>query len=281
MLKIELTKFHRIVDYDNFDEIEKAYYVNDDLVEGKKLTYKERKALPDSAYAVIIRVKNKRTGEIRKIRKYPIQDEAHVRNALARLGQDKARQFLKEHGISIDSVLRKVFRRAKQLGMTELLLRNKEELKRLGLPAPKVKATMIALDEVLSAIPKEVSDCVRKKIKDGMKPVDAVKECWTQYNDMKQKATDELIESIKANAKEIIKRREELGEYANDFTDLELLDEKNYEFAKVKKERDELKSVVNANDIADLHTAHSDSKKTSNPLRDIIDNKANQIRKNS
>jgi len=40
-----------------------------------KLTYKQRKRLPDSAFAIPSK------------RKYPIQDEAHARNALARVAQ--------------------------------------------------------------------------------------------------------------------------------------------------------------------------------------------------
>jgi len=41
----------------------------------KKLTYRERQRLPDSAFA------------IPEERKYPIHDEAHAKNALARVAQ--------------------------------------------------------------------------------------------------------------------------------------------------------------------------------------------------
>lgn len=51
--------------------------------EAKKLTYRERKRLPDSAFAIVYT--DPKTGK--KIRKYPIHDEAHAKNALARVSQ--------------------------------------------------------------------------------------------------------------------------------------------------------------------------------------------------
>lgn len=45
-----------------------------------KLTYKERKNLPDSDFA------------LPKKRKYPIYDKAHARNALARVAQEPSRK---------------------------------------------------------------------------------------------------------------------------------------------------------------------------------------------
>jgi uncharacterized C2H2 Zn-finger protein len=50
---------------------------------GKQLTYKEKQGLPDSAFALI----QKKDGERR--RRFPIQDCAHARNALARLPNAK------------------------------------------------------------------------------------------------------------------------------------------------------------------------------------------------
>lgn len=56
-----------------------------------KLSYAKRKSLPDSDFAVIQkkRVKNKTTGKTttKKIRRFPINDAAHARNALARMPQ--------------------------------------------------------------------------------------------------------------------------------------------------------------------------------------------------
>ena len=56
-----------------------------------KLSYAKRKSLPDSDFAVIQkkRVKNKTTGKTttKKIRRFPINDAAHARNALSRMPQ--------------------------------------------------------------------------------------------------------------------------------------------------------------------------------------------------
>jgi hypothetical protein len=103
-------------------EEEIASFENDEgeeVEEAKKLKYEERQKLSDDDFAVVITVKNKVTGEPRKIRMFPINDEAHVRNALARLPQ--AEETLKKLGISKEEVLKKILKRAKELNMDELL----------------------------------------------------------------------------------------------------------------------------------------------------------------
>lgn len=91
-----------------------------DLEESKKLPYGKRQELPDSDFAVVVKKGDK------KVRMYPIHDESHVRNALARLGQAGPRATLKSLGVSVESVKRKVLNRAKKLGMTDLVERHKE-----------------------------------------------------------------------------------------------------------------------------------------------------------
>lgn len=48
-----------------------------------KLTTKQRKNLSDSDYAIV-----KKGKDGRKVRKYPINNKSHARNALARVAQD-------------------------------------------------------------------------------------------------------------------------------------------------------------------------------------------------
>jgi rubrerythrin len=91
-----------------------------DLETSKKLEYKSRQNLPDSDFAVVVKKGDQ------KVRMYPIHDEAHVRNALARLGQAKPRATLKNLGVSVETVKRKILSRAKKLGMTDLVERHKE-----------------------------------------------------------------------------------------------------------------------------------------------------------
>jgi predicted RNA-binding Zn-ribbon protein involved in translation (DUF1610 family) len=98
----------------------------------ERLTYQQRKALPDRMFAVIVKVKDKRTGKMRKVRMYPINDKAHVRNALARLGQPRPKATLKKLGVSIEAVRARILRRARQLKMTSLLKRYKSAMKNLA-----------------------------------------------------------------------------------------------------------------------------------------------------
>jgi transcription elongation factor Elf1 len=77
----------------------------------KKLTYEQRQSLSDKDFAVVIHKDGK------TIRKYPIKDPAHVRNALSRLGQEAPKAGLKSLGVSPESVRAKVLRRAKELNM--------------------------------------------------------------------------------------------------------------------------------------------------------------------
>ena len=88
----------------------------------KKLTSEDRNALSDKDFAVVIHKDGK------TVRKYPIKDQAHVRNALSRLGQDAPKAGLKALGITPESVRAKVLRKAKDLGMHEMLKREDADI---------------------------------------------------------------------------------------------------------------------------------------------------------
>jgi len=85
-------------------------YEGGEIEEAKKLTTEQRNALPDSDFALI----QEKDGK--KIRRFPINDEAHVRNALARL--PLAKDITEEER---KSTLAKILKKAKELNMTELL----------------------------------------------------------------------------------------------------------------------------------------------------------------
>jgi hypothetical protein len=74
----------------------------------------------------------------------------------------------------------------------------------------------------------------------------AVSKLRTSRKDLRT-AKDEIealkqqVELYKANAKKILQRREELGEYAANLTDEQILNDDKFELAKVKKENLELK----------------------------------------
>jgi len=173
----------------------------------KTITYQERKNLPDSMFAVVVEVKNKRTGKMRKIRKYPIHDKAHVRNALSRLGQSAAQETLKKLGVSIEAVRRKILARARTLGMKDLLARYK---------ATREKVTLYK-----EGINKLANQLVKAR---------------------------KSIDLYKAEAKKILQRQEELGDYAKNLTDEDILNDDKFEKAKLEKENALLKASQHKDD---------------------------------
>lgn len=94
-----------------------ADYEGGEIEEAKKLTTEQRNALPDGDFALI----QEKDGK--KVRRFPINDEAHVRNALARLPQAKD---ISEEERKL--TLRKILKRAKELKMTDLLEKYKAEI---------------------------------------------------------------------------------------------------------------------------------------------------------
>ena len=102
------------------EEILDLDYENGEIEEAKKLTTEQRNALPDSDFALI----QEKDGK--KIRRFPINDEAHVRNALARLPQ--AKDITEEEK---KECLKKILKKAKELKMTDLLEKYKAEVANL------------------------------------------------------------------------------------------------------------------------------------------------------
>ena len=112
------------------EEILDNDYEGEEIEEAKKLTTEQRNALPDSDFALI----QEKDGK--KIRRFPINDEAHVRNALARLPQ--AKDISEEEK---KSALAKILKKAKELNMDELL--KKYEKSEEVLPEVKVEEPII------------------------------------------------------------------------------------------------------------------------------------------
>ncbi len=242
MFKVELSKFHRYIDVENFDEIETASINEEygDLEEAKRLKYQERKSLSDDMFAVVIKVKNKKTGEIRKIRKYPINDEAHVRNALARLAQAKPRAELRSLGISPKTVLKKILQRAKELNMKDLLERHKEKAEKASIEETKVEK--IETPTPLENAIKQITD-LKKELETEKTKVTSIQKDLEKAKENLEKVkseTDKKVELLKAKAKEVVKREKDLGDLAKGMTDEEILNDELFIKAKVKKANSEL-----------------------------------------
>jgi hypothetical protein len=133
------------------DEIIDADYEGGEIEEAKKLTTDQRNALPDSDFALI----QEKDGK--KIRRFPINDEAHVRNALARLPQ--AKDITEEER---KSTLAKILKKAKALNMTDIVEKHKAELEAEIVPivepiVPAVEPVAVVAQEV------PVCPCVEEK----------------------------------------------------------------------------------------------------------------------
>lgn len=91
-----------------------------DTLETAKDESELRKSLSDNMFAIVVAVKNKRTGIVKKIRKFPILEEAQIKTALTILGQAKTKATLIKYNISVNAVKRKIIKRAKQLKLKSL-----------------------------------------------------------------------------------------------------------------------------------------------------------------
>jgi len=138
-----------------------------EIEESARLTTEQRNALPDSMFAVVVKVKDKKTGKTRKIRKYPINDEAHVRNALARLGQPKAKATLKKLGISVEAVKAKILRRARQLKMTQLLERYKAGIRKVANKVKELRKEKASLEKKVELYKTKAKTILERQVELG------------------------------------------------------------------------------------------------------------------
>jgi len=203
------------------------------LEESKKLTYQERKGLKDTSFAVVKTVKNEKTGKARKIRMFPIHDKAHVRNALARLSQ--ATETLNKLGVSINSVKAKILKKARTLGMVDLV-NNYKLTKANALEIKRLKAVN------QKAISKIFEMKKAKKLKVASVTAQAIKSKDEEIEKIRKDA-DEKIKLYKANAQLITARRTELGEeYSKDIEDKDIINDVVFEKVKLEKANAKLRA---------------------------------------
>jgi septal ring factor EnvC (AmiA/AmiB activator) len=220
---------------------------NEFLEEGSKLSLEKRKTIPDDMFAVILTVKDKKTGEPRKIRKYPIDIPDRVRAALRYLGMPRNQTTLKKLGVSIDSVKQKILKRAKELNMKDLLA--KYEKSTVEEQAKLFKETIEEVAKIKTdaeAVVKEVAT-----LKESVTAKDAeLATLKTELETVKKTAEAATAEIAKRDKEikdaEIAKRKTELGDLAKDMTDEDIMNEDKFKIAKLTKENADLKSKVEA-----------------------------------
>ena len=174
----------------------------------KSLTSKERKELSDDKFAVVVTIKNKKSGKERKVRRYPINDKAHIRNALSNLAKPETKATLDKLGADIEAIRSKILDQAKKMIKTSLLKKRKD-----------IRINTEKKVEIYKAgINKVVKQLIEAKAQ---------------------------VELYKTDAKEIIKRRELLGDFADDVKDVDLLNDDKFERAKLEKE----KALITASEV--------------------------------
>lgn len=230
------------------------------LTQAKKLTYREEENLPDSSFAVVI-TKKGASGKTIKIRKYPIRgtenDETRVRSALRYLGMPRNQATLRKLGVSVQSVLRKILQRAKELKMHDLLKRKGVEKSSIRKLLRKAVSRLISSKKQTSLVKAKI-----EKFGKGIKKyANAIRGLRKQNKDYEvkvaslEKETDNVKEFYLANAKIIFERRNELKDFAKDLTDQDLLNEDKYKLAQAnkvlaEKNKPELKTAsLNVGDI--------------------------------
>jgi len=272
------------------DEREMEHEYDDMAEEAKKLSYQEKKALPDKDFALVMRVKNQNTGKIRKIRKYAINDENHVRNALARLGQEPSKKGLEALGVSVEKVRAKVAKKAKAMGIEVASTEPKvvETVQPSVAPeVPVVAAEVVAVVEPkVEEKPVEVASVVAPEVvatvveAAAVVPVQSREEVMLIGLKRMAKKYAELLKSSKeqvafyqANAQTVITRRATLGELAVAMVDADLMNDDKYARVLAEKELALVKAKLE-NQTPDLVGSKVDEAERFARLRKAIDDKA-------
>jgi hypothetical protein len=242
----------------------------------KVMTTDQRNALQDSDFAVVKTVKNKKTGEPRKIRMYPMNDEAHVRNALARINQDAGKKGLEALGISVEETKTKIEAKAKEMGIEVAEVKptakkplSQEEMDQMEMDLCKTKEKNKKLKNLFKAACKKAK-CLKKAEKLEKASEDKIATVQTENETLKEK-----ILLLETSAVKVLERKNALGDFGKDLSDKDILDDDKFEVAKVKKENAELKSKLVT---ASAHvTAKAEVKRSDDELAQIakaIDAKA-------
>lgn len=279
------------------EEFEQAYlalhnWEEEPIEEASKLDYQQRKNLSDSDFAYVKTVENKVTGKPRKIRRFPINDEAHVRNALARLPQAKGLTPAEKAEIK-----RKILSRARKLGMKELLERHKEETVAMRLElveqllydavCPKcghsygMKTLDINMEKQVAQL--ECTSCGKKfKVKFGLQKAEVLTEGGKEVENYTKEQVDQMLAKQKSELEaEFKKQLEEALAKAKEglFTE-EQVKEKINTAVKEAKDKD-TKVEARIKEIEDISPFASDEAKAKAKEEVLDDDRFAELKKDA
>ena len=238
------------------EEILEDDYEGGEIEDAKKLTTEQRNALPDSDFALI----QEKDGK--KIRRFPINDEAHVRNALARLPQ--AKDISEEEK---KSALAKILKKAKELNMTELL-KKYEKAEEVKVEEPKKEEVKIeepkAEEAQVTPEPAQVVPPAEVKLEPAQvaeQPVEVKIEETTEVKaEVVTEEKKEKIVEVKFTQAEVDAK---LAEKDTEITNLKTeLDSKNQEIVELTKPKVEVAKVEKPElDVGNVEKAKDDKYK--------------------
>jgi len=253
------------------NEVEGTDFIDEDnnkIGDAKKLTYKERKNINDDMFAVIV----EKSG--RKTRMFPMHDVSHVRNALARLPQ--ATETLKKLDVSVETVKRKILKRAKELNMTDILKRhekggynveellkkyNKATIEELSSFVDETLASLTAKEQEVASLKSE-KETISKQIEESSLAIENAKLELEKVKAEFATVKEELDKRIVAEKQAFVKsRRDELGEeFSKELSDEDISNDLKFENAKLRKEISKIKQEKGSVASAGLEAGKTDEK---------------------
>jgi hypothetical protein len=79
----------------------------------------------------------------------------------------------------------------------------------------ELEEVKVAQDELVAAMPKEVSDKIKELIKDGKSMKEAMKQAWDEYKKSQEKASEEKDTELKNKTEELGKKDQEIADLKN------------------------------------------------------------------
>jgi|GEM_PF-6058023 len=178
-----------------------------DFPEDKKLTYAERKRLPDSAFCLIQKV----DGKVR--RRFPAHDAAHVRNGLARLPQAKDLSPAERK-----KVYNCLVRRAKKYGIKVSPKKGDADDLPEKIEVIDIKLCEATLDDILAL--EIVQDYIRQlEDKYAQEKRDAVSQAIDELDNPEAVSIKDMKQGYEDALKELSKAKENLQKEVNALKD--------------------------------------------------------------
>jgi len=228
-------------------------------LESFKISLKEREELKDTDFAYVKTVIKKIGESSKKIRLFPINNEDNTIDSCLLLS--KTEKEVEALGIEVATIREKITKKLKEFNIDESKIRNSKNVLKTSEVENKDESSVIKakLDKYSTGI-KRLGDTIIK-LKQSLKSKDV--EISTVKAELEKK-----IEFYRANAQEIASVRLELGDFADELTDEDLLNVDKVENARLKKELAEQDEIDEQEQSPEESTKRRESK---SPAQKAVD----------